>query len=150
MSLTKVLSILFIYFFYINFLILFIFIFGCVGSSLLRAGFLWLRQVGATLSCGVQASHCSGFSYCGARALGTRASVVVARGLSCSVACGIFPGQGSNPCPLHWQADFKDLALISSIFPIIFLVSISFIFAQIFISFLLLTLGFVCSSFSSS
>ena len=105
MSLTKVLSILFIYFFYINFLILFIFIFGCVGSSLLRAGFLWLRQVGATLSCGVQASHCSGFSYCGARALGTRASVVVARGLSCSVACGIFPGQGSNLCPLHWQGD---------------------------------------------
>ena len=32
-------------------------------------------------------------------------SVVVAHGLSCSAACGIFPGQGSNPCPLHWQAD---------------------------------------------
>ena len=25
--------------------------------------------------------------------------------LSCSVACGIFPDQGSNPCTLHWQAD---------------------------------------------
>ena len=22
-----------------------------------------------------------------------------------SDACGIFPDQGSNPCPLHWQAD---------------------------------------------
>ena len=32
-------------------------------------------------------------------------SVVVAHGPSCSTACGIFPGQGSNPCPLHWQAD---------------------------------------------
>ena len=32
-------------------------------------------------------------------------SVVVAHGLSCSVACGIFPDQGSNPCPLYWQAD---------------------------------------------
>ena len=32
-------------------------------------------------------------------------SVVVVHGLSCSVACGIFPGQGSNPCPLHWQVD---------------------------------------------
>ena len=32
-------------------------------------------------------------------------SVVVAHGLSCSAACGIFPDQGSNPCPLHWQAD---------------------------------------------
>ena len=32
-------------------------------------------------------------------------SVGVAHGLSCSAACGIFPDQGSNPCPLHWQAD---------------------------------------------
>ena len=36
---------------------------------------------GATLHCSVQASHCGGFSYCGAQAVGTRASVVVARGL---------------------------------------------------------------------
>ena len=32
-------------------------------------------------------------------------SVVVAHGLSCSAACGIFLDQGSNPCPLYWQAD---------------------------------------------
>ena len=32
-------------------------------------------------------------------------SVVVAHGLSCSAACGIFPDQGSNPCLLHWQVD---------------------------------------------
>ena len=32
-------------------------------------------------------------------------SVVVAQGLSCPAACGIFPDQGSNPCPLHWQVD---------------------------------------------
>ena len=38
-------------------------------------------------------------------ALDTRPSVVVAHGLNCSVACGIFPDQGSNPCPLHWQTD---------------------------------------------
>ena len=24
-------------------------------------------------------------------------------------ACGIFPDQGSNPCPLHWQADSQPL-----------------------------------------
>ena len=42
-------------------------------------------------------------SLCGARALGSWASVVVARGLSCSTACGIFLDQGSNPCPLHWR-----------------------------------------------
>ena len=56
-------------------------------------------------SCGAQVSHCGGFSCCGAWALGTQASVVVAHGLSCSVACGIFPDQGLNPCPLHWQVD---------------------------------------------
>ena len=36
-------------------------------------------------------------------------SVVVVHGPSCSVACGIFPDQGSNPCPLHWQADSQPL-----------------------------------------
>ena len=35
-----------------------------------------------SLCCSARASHCGGFSCCGARALGTRASVVVARGLS--------------------------------------------------------------------
>ena len=44
-----------------------------------------MRRVGATLRCGARASHCSGFSCCRARALGTQASVVVARGLS---SCG--------------------------------------------------------------
>ena len=66
---------------------------------------LVVSRVGATLRCGVWASHCGGFSCCGAQALGARASVVVAQGLSCSAACGIFPDQGLNPCPLHWQAD---------------------------------------------
>ena len=36
-------------------------------------------------------------------------SVVVAHGPSCSVACGILPDQGSNPCPLHRQADSQPL-----------------------------------------
>ena len=60
---------------------------------------------GATLHCGARASHCGGFSCCGAQALGARAPVVVVHGLSCPAACGNFPDQGSNPCPLHWQAD---------------------------------------------
>ena len=57
----------------------------CVGSSLLRAGFLQLQQAGATLCCGAWASHYGGFSCCRAQALGAWASVVVARGLS---SCG--------------------------------------------------------------
>ena len=36
-------------------------------------------------------------------------SAVVAHGPSCSAACGILPDQGSNPCPLHWQADSQPL-----------------------------------------
>ncbi|KAJ8782454.1 hypothetical protein J1605_010162 [Eschrichtius robustus] len=36
-------------------------------------------------------------------------SVIVAHGPSCSAACGMFPDQGSNPCPLHWQADSQPL-----------------------------------------
>ena len=45
----------------------------------------------------------SGFSSCGARAVGSWASVVVALGLGCSVACGIFLNQGLNQCPLQWM-----------------------------------------------
>ena len=33
--------------------------------------------------------------------LGTWDSVAVAHGLSCSAACGIFPDQESDLCPLH-------------------------------------------------
>ena len=49
---------------------------------------MWLSLVavsGATLRCGAQASHCGGFSCCGARTVGSQASVVVAHGLS---SCG--------------------------------------------------------------
>ena len=52
------------------YLFIYLFIYGCVGSSLLRAGFLQLRWAGATLRCGARASHHSGFSCCGARPLG--------------------------------------------------------------------------------
>ena len=31
-------------------------------------------------------------------------------GLSCCEECGIFLDQGSNPCPLHWQADSVPLS----------------------------------------
>ena len=69
--------------------------------------------------CGVQDSHCGGFSCCGAQTPGAQASVVVAQfpwlqhagavvlvhGLSCSAVCGIFLDQGLNSCPLHWQVN---------------------------------------------
>ena len=37
-------------------------------------------------------------------------SIVVTHGFSCSVACGIFPDQGSSLCLLHWQADSVPLS----------------------------------------
>ena len=45
------------------------------------------------------------------RSTGSRraGSAIVAHGPSCSAACGIFPDQGSNPCPLYWQADSQPL-----------------------------------------
>ena len=51
------------------------------------------------------ASHHSGSSCCREHRLcGTQTSVV-AHGLSCSIARGVFLDGGSNPCPLHWQVD---------------------------------------------
>ena len=75
----------------------------CLYNKLLLTFFniiyFWLRWVfvaahglslvgraGATLYCSARASHCGGFSCCGAQALGAWASVVVARGLS---SCGL-------------------------------------------------------------
>ena len=46
------------------------------------------------------ASPCGGSSCYWAQALDTRASVFAACVLSCSIAWGIFPDQGSNLCPL--------------------------------------------------
>ena len=58
---------------------------------------------GPLSSCAWAARSC-GFPCCRAQALGHVGSIVV-HGFRCLMACGIFLDQGSNPCPLHWQAD---------------------------------------------
>ena len=76
----------------------------------------------------VWVSHCGGFSCWGAQALGPVGSVVVVPGLQStgsvvlhgmwgpprhvgsSMACGILPDWGLNPCPLHWPADSLPLS----------------------------------------
>ena len=63
---------------------------------------------------GHSSSQCAGLSLSRPlvlRSTGSRraGSVIVAHGPSCSAACGILPDQGSNPCPLHWQADSQPL-----------------------------------------
>ena len=67
-----------------------------------------MRQAGVPHHRGARTSHYGGLSL---RSTGSRraCSVVAAHRPSCSVACGIFPDQGSNPCPLHWQADSQPL-----------------------------------------
>ena len=54
-------------------------------SLLLLCGFLYLRRAGATLHCGVWASHFGDFPCCRAQALGMQAPVVSAWALN---SCG--------------------------------------------------------------
>ena len=58
-----------------------------------HSGFVLLWQVGPIL-------------FIAASRLPTEVSaLVVEHGLNGLAACDIFLDQGSNPCPLHWQAD---------------------------------------------
>ena len=89
------------------FLIIYLFIYGWVFVSVRG-----LSLVAA--SGGHSSSRCAGLSLSRPlllRSTGSRraGSANVALGPSCSAARGIFPDQGSNPCPLHWQADSQPL-----------------------------------------
>ena len=71
-----------IYLFNFKFIYLFM---ATLGLCCCAQAFFSCGERGATLHCGERSSHYGGFSCCGARALGTWASVVVAHGLS---SCG--------------------------------------------------------------
>ena len=100
-----------------------------IGSSLMRGLFSSCSKWGLFSSCGAWASYCGGFfcygawapGHAGFSSWGSRApqlqfpgsrahSIVEAHGLDCSMACGLFPNQGSNLCLLHWQADSLPLS----------------------------------------
>ena len=66
--------------FFIN-LFIYLFIFGCVGSSFLCEGFLQLRQAGATPHLGARASHYRGLSRCRAQAPDAQAQQLWLTGL---------------------------------------------------------------------
>ena len=90
------------------FLILFIYLWLCWVFVSVRGISL------AAASGGHSSSRCAGLSPSQPlplRSTGSRraGSVTVAHGPSCSAACGIFPDQGSDLCPLHWQADSQPL-----------------------------------------
>ena len=99
---------------------------GCSSTlfffNLILFIYLWLCWVfvsvqGLSLvaaSGGHSSSQCGGLSLSRPlllRSTGSRraGSAIVAHGPSRSAACGIFPDQGLNPCPLHWQADSQPL-----------------------------------------
>ena len=105
--------------------------------------YLWLCWVFASVqrlslvvaSGGHSSSWCAGLSPLRPlplRSTGSRraGSVIVAHGPSCSAACGILPDQGTNPHPLHWQADSQPLChqgspdMVVILIPFCFLLSI--------------------------
>ena len=91
---------------------LFVYLFICLWLCWVFVSVRGLSLVVA--SGGHSSSRCAGLSLSRPlllRSTGSRraGSVVVVYGPSRSVACGIFPDQGSNPCPLHWQADSQPL-----------------------------------------
>ena len=110
-----------------------------------------MQRAGAPLRCGVWASDCGGFSCCGAWALGTRASVVVAHRLSCSAACGIFPAQGSNPCPCIGRRILIHCATREVLIEYFYLFIYLFIYKNYLIYLFLAALGLHCctQAFSS-
>ena len=97
------------FFFFFNYYLFIIYFWLCWVFVSVRRGLSLVAASGDHSS-----SRCAGLSLSrpfllqstGSRRAG---SVVVAHGPSCSAACGIFPDQGSNPCPLHWQADSHPL-----------------------------------------
>ena len=60
---------------------IYLFIFGCVGSSFLCEGFLQLGRARAILHRRVRASHCRGLSRCGAQAPDAQAQYLWLTGL---------------------------------------------------------------------
>ena len=97
------------YYFFIFFKIIYLFIYFWLCWVLVS-----VRGLSRCGKRGHSSSPCRGLSLSRPlllRTTGSRraGSAVVAHGPSCSVACGIFPDQGLNPCPLHWQADSQPL-----------------------------------------
>ena len=105
---TQTHCLLFIYLFIYLSIYLFIYLWLCWV-------FISVRGLSLVAASGVlSSSRCAGLSLSRPlllRSTGSRraGSVAVAHGPSCSAACGILPDQGSNPCPLHWQADSQPL-----------------------------------------
>ena len=104
-------------FFFVFVFFVFVFVFFVFKFIYLWLCWVFVSVQGLSLvvaSGGHSSSRCAGLSLSRPlllRSTGSRraGSVIVAHGPSRSAARGIFPDQGSNPCPLHWQADSQPL-----------------------------------------
>ena len=92
---------------------IYLLIFGCTGSFLLRWLFSSCREWELLSTSDARASYCGGFCFraqapghIGSVAVAPRlqstGSTVVVDGLRCTMAYGLFLDQRSNPCLLHW------------------------------------------------
>ena len=106
------------------------------------SGFALVTASRVYSSCGVWASHysgfscywawalgCTSFSSCSSWALEHRLNSVWCSRFNCFVACGIFPNQGSNPCFLQWQAEFLPLNHQGSL-PLYFIIELTYFFVR--------------------
>ena len=95
-------------FFSFNFIYLFIYLWLCWVFVSVRGRSLGVASGGHSSSryAGLSLSRPLLLRSTGSRRAG---SAIVAHRPSSSAACGIFPDQGLNPCPLHWQADSQPL-----------------------------------------
>ena len=64
---------------------------------------------GGFSGCSTWASRCGGFSCCRTQTIAAKASIVVAPGPIYAKACGIFPDQGWNWCPMYFKVDSSAL-----------------------------------------
>ena len=95
------------------FLYLYIYIFNIIYSFLTALGLHWFVWIFSSCSewkllfvalhglLIAVASLVIGSQACGLQELWCTGSVIIVHGLSCSVACGMFPDKGLNPCPSH-------------------------------------------------
>ena len=92
--------------FYLYFLLINYYLFGCAGSSLPRMGFLFIPVCGllAVLASLVVEHRLGSW---GVRDLERVGSVVVAQGLNCSSARGIFQDQGQTYVPCTARQNFN-------------------------------------------
>ena len=111
---------LFFYYFFKIYLFIYLFL-AALGLRCCAWAFFSCREreLFFTAVCGLLIAVAS---LVAAHRLQSAGSVVAAHGLSCSMACGIFPDQGLNPCSLNWQADSQPLHHQGSPIPATFVI----------------------------